>query len=280
MDGILLIDKDSNMSSFDVIRILKKKLNIDKIGHAGTLDPFATGLLVILLGKATKLSDILLNEDKTYHTTFTFGTHTNTYDLTGDVLFQDDTIVTESQINDALSKLKSYDQEPPMFSALKVNGKKLYELARQDIEIERVKRPVSIQSKMIDFNFPHAMLSLHVSKGTYIRSLAVDLAKQLQTYAHVSSLRRIQSGMFSIENAKTIQTISLHDVIPLSTLLVGYDSITVSDYIESKIAHGLQLDHRQYTKDTMFIVKNQKGDILALYKPYGNQLYKPVATFI
>jgi tRNA pseudouridine55 synthase len=126
MDGIFLIDKPENISSFDVIRMLKKKLNIDKIGHAGTLDPFASGLLVILVGKATKLSDLLIQEDKIYETTFSFGTHTNTYDKTGTILHQNDVIPKLEDIKQALLHMTSYEQEPPMFSAIKVDGKKLY----------------------------------------------------------------------------------------------------------------------------------------------------------
>ncbi|MGB0175382.1 MAG: tRNA pseudouridine(55) synthase TruB, partial [Acholeplasmataceae bacterium] len=131
MDGILLIDKKNQMTSFDVIRQLRKKLGIKKIGHAGTLDPFATGLLIILIGKATKLSDYLLNDDKTYESVFTFGSHTDTYDITGQILRESEYIPTLKDINVAMKTLESYEQEPPMYSAIKMNGQKLVDLARK-----------------------------------------------------------------------------------------------------------------------------------------------------
>jgi tRNA pseudouridine55 synthase len=277
MDGIFLIDKQEDISSFDVIRMLKKKFHIDKIGHAGTLDPFASGLLVILVGKATKLSDVLIQEDKLYETTFSFGTHTNTYDITGTILEKNDVIPNINDIKDALNHMNSYDQEPPMFSAIKVNGKKLYELARQDITIEREKRHVDIYSYYINsYIYPRISLTLHVSKGTYIRSIAVDLARALNTYAHVNSLRRLKSGIFSIENAHTLDDVTLDDIIPLESLLQTYPKIVVSDYIVSKIKDGLTLDQRQYDQPNMFIVCNQKGDMVALYKPFENGQYKPM----
>jgi tRNA pseudouridine55 synthase len=277
MDGIFLIDKPENISSFDVIRILKKKLNIDKIGHAGTLDPFASGLLVILVGKATKLSDILIQEDKIYETTFSFGIHTNTYDKTGTILHQNDVIPEIEDIKEALHQMSSYEQEPPMFSALKVNGKKLYELARQDITIEREKRHVDIYScDITSYIYPDISMSLQVSKGTYIRSIAVDLARSLNTFAHVKTLRRLKSGIFSIENSKNLDTLTPNNLIPLETLLSTYPKIVVSDYIVSKIKDGLTLDQRQYNEHHMFVVCNQKGDMVALYKPFEDGQYKPM----
>jgi tRNA pseudouridine55 synthase len=281
MDGILLIDKPRDMTSFDVIRRLKKQLNIKKIGHAGTLDPFANGLLVILLGKATRLSDLLLNEDKTYLTTITFGTHTNTYDITGEVILENQKTVSYKDIIDVLDSMKTYEQEPPMFSALKVNGKKLYELARQDIMVEREKRWVHIFDYHVhNFSYPELLVTLHVSKGTYIRSIAVDLAKRLETFAHVSNLRRIQSGTLSIENAHKLDSVTQDDIIPLHTILNMYPKIVVTDFIASKVKQGLTMDERQYQKQEMFVVCNKEGDIIALYKPIGETLYKPVIILL
>jgi tRNA pseudouridine55 synthase len=280
MDGIFLIDKPEDISSFDVIRILKKKFHIDKIGHAGTLDPFASGLLVILVGKATKLSDLLIQEDKHYETIFSFGTHTNTYDKTGLIMDKNDVIPSLENITDALHQMKSYEQEPPMFSALKVSGKKLYELARQDITIERDKRHVDIYSYQItSYIYPHMSLQLHVSKGTYIRSIAVDLAQRLNTFAHIKTLRRLKSGIYTIESAHTLDSVTIDHLIPIENLLQSYPRIVVSDYIVSKIKDGLTLDQRQYDQPNMFVVCNQKGDMVALYKPFENGQYKPMIVF-
>jgi len=280
MDGIFLIDKPEDISSFDVIRILKKKFQIDKIGHAGTLDPFASGLLVILVGKATKLSDVLIQEDKLYETIFSFGTHTNTYDKTGLIIDKNDVIPSLENIKDALYHMKSYEQEPPMFSAIKVSGKKLYELARQDISIEREKRHVDIYAfDIASYEYPFISMKLHVSKGTYIRSIAVDLAQRLHTFAHVKQLKRLRSGMYSIESAQTLERVTLDHLIPLEHLLQSYPRIVVSDYIVSKIKDGLTLDQRQYDQPNMFVVCNQKGDMVALYKPFDNGQYKPMIVF-
>lgn len=277
MDGILLIDKPKDMTSFDVIRHLKKQLHIDKIGHAGTLDPFATGLLVILIGHATKLSDILLHEDKSYETTITFGKHTNTYDVTGEIIFQDNKMISKEHIIDVLASMKSYEQEPPMFSALKVEGKKLYELARKDIVVEREKRFIHIhRADITSYTYPDLNIVLDVSKGTYIRSIAVDLASRLETYAHVSRLRRLKSGTLSLDNAHPLESVTHEDIMPLTTILSTYPKITVTDYIASKVKHGMTFDERQYQKQEMFVVCNKEGDIIALYKPFKDRLYKPV----
>jgi tRNA pseudouridine55 synthase len=277
MDGIFLIDKPKDMSSFDVIRILKKKLHIHKIGHAGTLDPFASGLLVILVGKATKLSDVFIQEDKLYDTTFTLGIHTDTFDLTGKVLHGNDVIPSLEDIKKVLNEMQSYDQEPPMYSAIKMNGKKLYELARQDITVEREKRSVHVHRFDIHtYEYPKLFLQLHVSKGTYIRSIAVDLASALNTCAHVHELRRLKSGDFTIENAQKIDAVTEHDMIPIEKMLSHFPRIVVSDFIVSKIKHGLTLDQRQYNQPHMFVVCNEKGDLIALYKPFEDGQYKPV----
>jgi tRNA pseudouridine55 synthase len=277
MHGIFLIDKPEGMTSFDVIRTLKKQFNITKIGHAGTLDPFATGLLIVLVGHATKLSNHFILEDKVYETTIQFGTHTSTYDYTGDILNKNDIIVSKKMIEAILPSFEQYDQEPPMVSAIKVKGKKLYKLARQGKEIERDKRPVRIYKQdILDFEYPKLNIKLHVSKGTYIRSYAVDLAQKLGTYAHLSSLRRLQSGPWNISLSKKLETLSNDDFIPMESILKDYPKITVSPYLETRIKHGLVLDHRQFDQPTCFRVYNSNNQLIAFYEPKSDGEYKIV----
>ena len=277
MNGIFLIDKEAGMTSYDVIRKLKKKFHVKKIGHAGTLDPFATGLLVILLGHATKLSSYFLTNDKTYETTIEFGKKTTSYDYTGVVIESNDKVITLEDIRGVLPRMTHYQQEPPMVSALKVNGKKLYELARQGIEIEREKRDVHTHKQdIISYEFPYLKMLLSVSKGTYIRSYAMDLATHLNTVAMLKSLRRIQSGAFHVQNAKVLDDISIEDLIPIEEILDAYPKIQVSDYIADKVKHGILLDHRQYHKQEPFRVYNQSNQMIAFYEPKGQDQYKIV----
>lgn len=277
MNGIFLVDKPEGMTSFDVIRLLKKKFNLTKIGHAGTLDPFATGLMIILVGHATKLSNHFLLNNKTYETTLRFGQHTSTYDFTGDVIKTNSQMITKDMIVKALPSFDDYLQEPPMVSAIKVKGQKLYELARKGKEVEREKRPVHMYKQtIVDFEYPHLKMLLNVSKGTYIRSYAVDLARQLGTYAHITQLRRVQSGQFHIESAKTIENIEIEDLISIETLLETYPKIVVNPYIESRIKNGLILDHRQFDQPQSFRVFNQNQQLIAFYEPINTHEYKIV----
>lgn len=279
MDGIFLVDKPKDITSFDVIRQLKKQLNIQKIGHAGTLDPFATGLLIILVGKATKLSDLFLNQTKGYEATITFGSHTSTYDCTGDILETSAVIPSVEAIEKTLNTMQPYMQEPPMYSALKIDGKKLVDLARQGKEVTRKKREVYVhQYNILSMNEASLKIELLVSKGTYIRSLAVDIARQNHACAHVSQLRRTQSGEFHIRDATPLASINETHLYTLDSILHAYPSITVSDYIASKIKEGMLLDQRQYTKEEYFCVKNNQGDIIGLYEPYKEGTYKPIFT--
>lgn len=277
MHGLFLIDKSKDMTSYDVIRQLKKKFNISKIGHAGTLDPFATGLLIVLVGHATKLSNLFLTSNKKYEVTIRFGQHTSTYDYTGQVLKEDTKIINQKDIQDTLPLLSHYQQEPPMVSAIKLNGKKLYELAREGKEVEREKRYVTFyEQDIVDFQYPLLNMNLYVSKGTYIRSYAVDLASHLQTYAHITQLRRVQSGQFDISFAKTLDDVTLEDLIPVETLLNQYPKITVTPFIASKIKHGLLLDHRQFNGSSPFCVYNEDQQFIAFYEPKNELEYKIV----
>jgi len=207
--GILLIDKPGGMTSHDCVSLLRRKMGYDKVGHAGTLDPMATGLLVMLVGKATKLSNSFLNDDKAYSACLRLGITTDTLDAEGAVTAVCDTIPDEKAVRDAVGAFKGeIMQMPPMYSAKKRDGKKLYEYARKGIEVERV--PVKVFIKEINIvrcGPPDVCIDIICSKGTYVRQLADDIGKKLGCGAHLTMLRRTSSGRFNIRDAVTVEEI-------------------------------------------------------------------------
>lgn len=200
--GILLVNKPKNKTSFTLVGALRRLLKVKKIGHAGTLDPFATGVMVMLIGKQyTKLSDRFLGADKEYITTVHLGVETDSYDCDGVVTNENPAIPTEHELKKALESFQGEIlQTPPMFSAKKVGGKKLYELARKGITIERKAVLVKLITKLISYHYPHVVLQVSCSKGTYIRSIAHDLGTMLGCGAHLTALQRVRSGAFLLDN--------------------------------------------------------------------------------
>jgi tRNA pseudouridine55 synthase len=198
--GILLLDKSKGSTSFRLVSILRKLTGIQKIGHSGTLDPFASGLMILLIGReATKKSDLFLNFDKEYEATLKLGIATDTYDLEGKHIHFSSAQPNKEQIEQVIKTFQGKTlQVPPMFSAKKVHGKKLYELARSGIEI--IRQPVTVEMKvnLISYKYPELTLHVECSKGTYIRSLADDLGKALGTYAHLTQLIRLRSGPYHL----------------------------------------------------------------------------------
>lgn len=203
MNGLLIIDKKIGQTSFDVIREIRKKYNIKKVGHTGTLDPMATGVLPILLGEATKLSDYLMEHDKEYIATLKLGEKRDTGDSEGKVIEKKDVPnLTKEKIEKVLkSFIGDKEQVPPMYSAIKINGEKLYDLARKGKEIERKPRKISIYSiELNSFNDTEIEFKVNCSKGTYIRVLCEDIAKDLETCGYMKSLRRTRVGEFTLED--------------------------------------------------------------------------------
>lgn len=201
--GILLLNKPKGITSFRLVAQLRRILNIKKIGHAGTLDPFATGVMVMLIGRNyTRLSDLLLNKDKEYIAELTLGAATDTYDHEGQITATNTTTIPTKE--EILNALKNYQgeiqQTPPMFSAKKINGQKLYTLARQGKEVPRQKQSIHIQTTLLSYNYPTVTIHVTASKGTYIRSLAHDIGQDLKCHAHLTALQRTRSGPFSLEN--------------------------------------------------------------------------------
>jgi tRNA pseudouridine55 synthase len=199
--GILLINKPKGKTSFSLVAALRRKLHVQKIGHAGTLDPFATGVMVLLIGKEyTRLSDRFLGQDKEYSATIHLGIQTDSYDCDGQTLATSDKQPDLAAIEQALTHFQgTIEQVPPMFSAKKVQGKRLYELARKGKTVERQPVKVTVQTKLISYHYPFLKIDVVCSKGTYIRSLAHDLGLMLGCGGHLCELERTRSGPFTIE---------------------------------------------------------------------------------
>ncbi|MCV3754123.1 tRNA pseudouridine(55) synthase TruB [Ureaplasma zalophigenitalium] len=208
--NILVINKPQNWTSFDVVNKLKYLLKVKKIGHAGTLDPNATGVLIIGINEGTKLLGKLILDEKEYVADILFNVHTDTYDIVGEVLHRDDKVVDLQMIQTAITNFitQDYYQTPPMHSAIKINGKKAYDFARKNIYLELPQRLVQIKEyEILSLHENILKIRLVVSKGFYIRSFAVDLAKQLHTYATLKNLVRIRSGKFKLQDALEIEEV-------------------------------------------------------------------------
>ena len=206
--GIINVYKEKGFTSHDVVAKLRGIVGQKKIGHTGTLDPDATGVLPVCLGRATKVCELLTDHDKTYEALLLLGKTTDTQDISGEVLEERDPgNLTEEEVRSCIeSFIGEYDQIPPMYSALKVNGKKLYELAREGKTVERKSRKVQIHGiRILEMNLPHVRMEVDCSKGTYIRVLGEDIAKALNTFGHLTYLHRIKTGQFDLIPSYTIE---------------------------------------------------------------------------
>ncbi|WP_342269367.1 tRNA pseudouridine(55) synthase TruB [Spiroplasma endosymbiont of Aspidapion aeneum] len=285
--GVLLIDKEMGLTSHDVLVKLKKKFNLKKIGHAGTLDPIATGLLVVLINQATKISDFLLNEQKEYIFKMKFFLETDSLDISGKILKEEVPYkLSKKNVASVIEKFNGYiyEQEPPVFSAIKVKGKKLLNhVLDNTIEtIEIKKRTVEIDKlELIKYYKKTNEIELRVlcSKGAYVRSLCRDIAFDLGTIATVSQLRRIKSGVFSINDAKTIADVKETDLISL------YSTIEMNNYAllqyanERDIIHGKRIKLINIKEDLVFII-NKNHDVLAIYERVVRDTYECKRGFI
>ena len=206
ISGILVVDKEKGMTSHDVVALVRKRFNLKKVGHAGTLDPNATGVLVLLIGSATKLSATLTCEDKKYRALMKLGEKTDSGDLTGKLIYQKDVSVGAAEINEVAKRfVGEIEQIPPMFSAKKIKGKRLYKLALKGEVVERPPVQITITSlDIISINIPEVEFDVSCSKGTYIRQLAEDMGEKLGCGAHLLELRRTASGDFNIDGALTV----------------------------------------------------------------------------
>ncbi|MDB5906922.1 MAG: tRNA pseudouridine(55) synthase TruB [Massilia sp.] len=248
VDGVLLLDKPVGLSSNDALIKAKRVLNAKKAGHTGTLDPFATGLLPLCFGEATKFSQDLLEADKTYETTVHLGITTNTGDTEGEAVDRREVNVTREQIEAVLAQFRGpIMQVPPMYSALKRDGKAYYEYAREGITLEREARPVTILDlKFLDYKSPFLKLSVTCSKGTYIRVLGEDIGNALGCGAHLNALRRTQVGPLTVEGMVTLETLQanpapLSMLAPVDALLSSFPALSLNDELARRFLQGQRL---------------------------------------
>lgn len=231
-EGILLVNKPRGKTSFSLIHALRKKTGIQKIGHTGTLDPFATGLMILLVGKAyTRLSDRFLHQDKEYLATIRLGIRTDSYDCDGQIIGRSDERPSEREIDAALTQFQGdIWQIPPMFSAKKVQGKKLYDLARKGKTIDRAAVQIRLKTEKIHYSYPFLSFAVECSKGTYIRSIAEDLGNILGCGGHLVELKRTRSGKFHLEEAidgEILYSEEKQDLLPYLQQLANIEQLTI-----------------------------------------------------
>ena len=281
--GIINVHKEKGFTSHDVVAKLRGILGQKKIGHTGTLDPDATGVLPVCLGKATKLCDMLTDKNKTYETVMLLGLTTDTQDISGTVIGEQPTeSLSEEQVKQVIQSFAGeYMQVPPMYSALKVNGKKLYEFARAGIEIERKARPVSIFSIIIkEIDLPRVRMEVTCSKGTYIRTLCHDIGEKLECGACMEELVRTKVSRFSLENSLTLEQIEdikragkLEEIlVPIDAMFENYEAVRLKDEFVAYAYNGnallpKHLEHSVELEDGQMIrVYDNRGDFVAIYK--------------
>jgi len=279
MDKLLVVNKEKNLTSRDIVNNLTKIFNTKKIGHTGTLDPIATGVLVCLFGKYTKLVDLLTSLDKEYIAEIKLGIKTDTGDITGSIIENKSFNITNDNIIKVFEKFpQKYEQTVPKYSAVKINGKKLYEYARNNIEIELPKREVSIFSlELIDYEKDIIKFKTHVSKGTYIRSLIEDICEKLGTIGTMNNLIRTKQGGFDIEDSFTLEDIkngnfkfqNIHEFLK-------YPSIEINDELIKIIKNGGRIKNIYNVQDK--VIFTYQGEDIAIYET-NNETLKPYIMF-
>lgn len=276
MQGILIVDKPTDWTSFDVIAKLRGILGTRKLGHSGTLDPMATGVLPVFCGGASKAVDLQLRHDKTYRAVLRLGQRTDTGDITGTVLETAPVTAGEAELLAVLPQFIGPQQQiPPMYSAVKINGQPLYKAARQGIEVERRPRPIEIFS--IEYGGTAGeneyLLTVHCSKGTYIRTLLEDIAAAMGQKGTMSALRRIQAGNYDETAAHTLEEIQAARaagtleqlLLPVESVFASLPLLTVSERIEQHLRNGCPTSHFP-AKDDRYRVRSAAGEFLGLAK--------------
>jgi len=273
ISGSLLIDKEKGLTSRQEVNNISHLLKEKKAGHIGTLDPFADGLLIVLLGKATKISPFLEGMDKTYMATLKLGSKTDSGDLTGNTIeYKDIPSLSKEDIENVFkSFLGKQTQIPPMYSALKVNGKALYKYAREGKEIERKKREITIyELKLLSYENNEITFISKVSKGTYIRTLGEDIAEKLGTIGHLTKLTRLSIGPYSLEQAKKSKDVSESDLIPTLKMLSFMKSFEVEGELLKKASNGMHF--RLPIEDKLVLLKNN-DEAIAIYQRESSGVY-------
>ena len=266
MDGLIIVDKNKGITSFDVVRELTKIFHTKSIGHTGTLDPIATGVLVCTIGKYTKLNDVLTSTYKEYIAEMVLGEKKDTYDIEGITLSSSDKKVTEEEIRSVINSYqKKYLQEVPIYSSVKVNGMKLYQYARQGLNVELPKREVNIKEiEVLDINDNVVKFRALVSKGTYIRSLINDIGISLGTFAYMTNLRRTKQGEFNIKDAYTIEEIKEGN----------YKLLNIEDVLDVEVVECDDVLYKQVNNGVKQPINNNHEYTLYKYNKKNISLYK------
>ncbi|MDF1616360.1 tRNA pseudouridine(55) synthase TruB [Petrocella sp. FN5] len=297
-NGIINVYKEKDFTSHDVVAVLRGILGQKKIGHTGTLDPQAVGILPVCLGKATKVADLLTDKDKTYKTRFKLGEETDTQDHTGEVIDRKPYSVDNTTILETIkSFLGDHDQLPPMYSAIKIDGRKLYDVARSGQTIERKKRRITIYDIYdIQIDLPFIEMTVHCKKGTYIRTLCRDISEALGTCGHMVELERTASGIFTKETALTLEDIKnlVHDnkiseaIVQVDTLFSHYQRFVINPDYNLMLYNGNKLpleaimnyDTNEIVDKTCYNVYNNEGDYMGIYEWLSQKnLLMPVKFF-
>ena len=268
INGFLLVHKDSGITSSRVVQIIKKKFNLKKVGHLGTLDPMATGLLIIAINRATKFASLLLQSEKSYRAEVTLGTQTDTDDAEGEVISSKNIQQNKSEVKEILlTFLGDSDQLPPIYSALKHKGKPMYKYARDGIKVKKPPRKIFIKNiNNIKINLPKVSFDIKCSKGTYIRAVARDLGLKLGCGAHLSKLIRTSQEQFKLSDACSLDDTSLEKLISLENAFEDLDFIQLNESDAAAFLHGrsIQTDFehadllRVYDADNKFIAIGKK----------------------
>lgn len=283
INGIVNIYKEKGYTSHDVVAVLRKVVGQKKIGHTGTLDPDATGVLPVCLGRATKVCELLTDHDKTYEALLLLGKTTDTQDISGEVLEERDPgDLTEEEVRSCIeSFIGEYDQIPPMYSALKVNGKKLYELAREGKTVERKSRKVQIHGiRILEMNLPHVRMEVDCSKGTYIRTLCHDIGEKLQVGGCMEELERTKVGRFLKEDAVTLDEVrqkmeqgeGAELFTPLDQIFAELPAVTVTDakawmsYNGNDLPERFLLEKEEWTDGQEVRVYDSRKNFIGLYQ--------------
>ena len=281
MHGVLVLDKPQGMSSAAAVDHVKRTLGVARAGHGGTLDPLATGVLPICLDAATKLAPYLLADDKAYEAEGLLGIETDTLDRTGTIVRETAVAVTEAALRDVLARrIGEQDQVPPMFSAIKQGGVRLYERARAGEEVAREPRKIRLDRlELLAFEPPRFRIAIACSKGTYVRSLVADIGTDLGCGAHLAELRRTRSGRFTLDQATRLEDVASGPILPLAEV-TGMPTIVVPERMLKHALSGVQFDERTWgplPKAERFQMVDEQGRLIAIiHFEDGKTLYDRV----
>ena len=291
LDGILNVNKAAGMTSHDVVGVVRRFSHLTRVGHAGTLDPMATGVLLVCLGSATRVVEYLTDHDKKYHARIRLGIETDTYDATGTVVEERAVTATREQIEAALhSFVGQLAQMPPAYSAIKQNGVPLYKLARQGKKVETAKRNIEIYSlELREVSLPDIEIDIHCGKGTYVRSLAHDLGEALGCGAHLTALTRTASGPFTLDESHTLDELGAafadhyaeKYLLPIDEALLHFQAVVVDSPTTKAIQQGKALVCGRKYSTSLLRAYSSGGDLIALLeRGRASDEWKPRKVFL